>query len=401
MLATIASFIISPNLLFALGIGYSESEGSQFLKVHPATYFYAAIFMGAVLFRLKNRAHFVSNRALRNCIAGGVGLCVYCLAMRYSVSVVAVSLLTPLLALHVAQRLPGKAMRLLYRTLRLLVLANSVVGIYEILDGSTMLPRVAGGILIETEQRAIGIVGHALPSSMLAGLTALYLLYRVLYSVALNVRSRTLITGELLIHLAALIAFGSRLVIVITAFFAVWIILFGPRGTSKSGSTTVRRILILVVLVASTWLLATADFSQSTIDRFLGGQGAAASTESRLAAFALLTTLAPSEWLWGINATRRVELMELFDTNFGIEVTWIAWILSFGVVWTILATYALFSLLFKILSRNPVPHKYLVFFFIIGISGSQGLGGKTMLLTWVLLMLITYPVQAGALTRRV
>ncbi|MCE3271490.1 MAG: hypothetical protein K0S57_1887 [Ramlibacter sp.] len=396
---TVGSLLVSPNLLFALGIGYSEAEGSQYLKIHPATYLVALLWLGCTFFRVKNRAQIISNRTLTIFIAGGFALVAYCVLMRFSVSIVVVSLLTPLLVLHVAQRLSDRSRWSIYWTLRLVILANSIVGIYEILIKDTVLPRVAAGVLIETEQRAIGLVGHALPSSMLAGLSILYLIHRVIYSPAKQA-SRIATIGEMVIHMAALVAFGGRLVIVATALLVVWIVLFGSQSYKVSRGVIVRRILLFLIFIGSAWFLASAEFAQSTIARFLGEQGAAASTESRLAPFLIVTTLDPSEWLWGINASRRIQLMELFDTNFGIEITWIAWVLSFGVIWAALATWTLAVLLFKILRRWPTPNKYLVALFLLGISGSQGLGGKTMLLSWFFLMLITYPTHTERLVTR-
>lgn len=382
------SLALSPNLLYVAGTGYTQAEGPALLKIHPLTYILILLFILNVAINKRNLAGYFSDKYLLGSILAIMLLTVYCIALGFSVSVAVVSLLTPLLFLHAASRLKRGKLNELEIWLRLLLGVNAIVGVYEIIAGSVILPRIAGDILVLTDQRSMGFVGHPLASSFLSGSVVIYLLYRLVFfkQTALN---RLFIIMELGLHVAALVAFASRANIVIISLLLLFMVLL-HQSKDRNRGQIIWRIIAAVSMLGVVVILAQSDYAEVAVARFMGDEYSDRSTQSRFTLLALLASMNISEWLMGVTLSRRQELQEIFDTTYGVEVTWISWILSFGLLWTIYLSWNLIRTLAVIAFSKGASHVFMLAFFLLSITSAQGLGGKTLMLLWFLSILLCF-----------
>lgn len=383
-----ASLLISPNLLYLAGTGYTQAEGAAYLKIHPVTYI--SVFSVAIIFlmRRRNKANFFNDRFLLFLILWGGLLSVYCVLMGFNVSGAVVTLFTPVLFLYVAHRLNREQLGEIEPWLRFLLAMNAVVGIYELISGDTLLPRIVADVIVQTDQRSLGFVGHPLSSAALSGIVTVYLLYRTVFF-GLSFGTRLLSVGELALHVVALAAFASRATIVFVFALAI-IMIFLHRNKKKISGQNFWRIFVAVMIVVIVAFLAQSEFAEIAMARFLGDQYTDSSSQSRFTLLALLSSMGATEWLTGVTLARRLELQDIFDTTYGVEVTWIAWILSFGLIWTVALMISLWKLLMTISRFKGASHIFMTAFFLLVITSAQGLGGKTLLLMWFLSILLCF-----------
>ena len=396
----VCSFLISPNLLFMAGVGYSSTGGGMVEKIHLATYLAIIGFVLQFALRKKNKLGYMQDAEVYRYIGATALLAIYCVAMGYVSSIPIVTLMTPLLIYSIVQHTDKKFVARLGVVIRIILVANASLGIAEALGGFTLLERVAGDVVVLSDTRAIGFVGHPLTSSLLSALMAIYLIRE-----ATEARFTMFRAAELMVHLVGLIAFGGRVALVLTIVLAIWAVLFGkakPGGGRKLRSSQIAlRVGLFGAFVVGGFFLGTSEFAEATINRFMGDQNADASTESRFSAFLILFSMEPEEWFLGVPEARRVALMGAFDTDFGIEITWISWILSFGVIWTLVLVYILYRII-KLSTRGRASSlRYMSILFLVAITGAQGLGGKTLMLSWFLMMLLCFdqpPVGRSSLS---
>lgn len=390
-LIILASLVISPNLLYLAGTGYNQAEGAAYLKIHPITY--TLIILAALLFlmRKKNKANFLNDEFTFFSILATLILCIYCLIMGFNVSIAAVTLTTPMLFIYVALRLSKEQLNSIEYWVRILLAINAIVGIYEAITEDTILPRIAGDILVQTDLRSLGVIGHPLSSAFLSGVLVVYLLYCIVFFRQKPIL-RTLMLAEIGIHLLALTAFASRANIIFV-FLLAFVMIFIHKGNDNDSqnkhlfwkSIIGGCITVMIIFVAQ------SEFAEVAVSRFLGDEYSENSTQSRFALIALLSSMNFSEWMTGISSIRRTELQNLFDTAYGVEITWVAWILSYGLIWTLLLTGILWKIFSKIIKAKGNSHLFIVVFFILSISSNQGLGGKTLMLLWFLAILFCLP----------
>lgn len=358
-------------------------------KIHPVTYIALIGFVLQFALKSRNKLGYMQDAEVYRYVGAMVLLAIYCIAMGYVSSIPVVTLMTPLLVYSILQHTDRAFVARSGLIIRMILLANAALGVAEALGGFTLLERVAGDVIVLSDTRSIGFVGHPLTSSLLSALLAIYLIRE-----ATEGRFSMLRAAELMVHLVGLVAFGGRVALVLTIGLAIWALLFG-RAKSRGWqgfhtSQIVLRVGLFGALVAGGFFLGTSEFAEATIDRFMGDQNADTSTESRFSAFLILFSMEPEEWLLGVSEARRVALMGAFDTDFGVEITWISWILSFGAIWTLILGYILYRLI-KLSTRGRASSlRYMSILFLVAITGAQGLGGKTLMLSWFLMMLLCF-----------
>lgn len=398
LIVVVGSYVISPNLLYMLGVSYGGSGGGVLEKIHPCTYFVFILFFIQFISGGRNKIQYVRDKDIYSPIFLVGLLCVYCIFMGYSVAPLLVTLMTPLLMLLVLQRSRISFLRSLGYIIRFLVFANALLGIAELLLGFTLLERVAADVVIESDVRSIGFIGHPLTSSLLSALVLVFLVRS-----GLGRGFSKIGIAEIVFQFSALLAFGGRVALVLAVLFSVFAIFFSDGGYSRRSGGAKQNLAVRLILIGSilfgALFASQSEFAANTLGRFDLEQGVDASSETRFAAIVMLGELGYDELLTGVPGERRVGLMSAFDSDFGIESTWISWIFSYGLIWSLALAYA-FILLFIKLTRGRAPAlKYMSFLFVIAISGSQGLGGKTLMLTWLVTMLVCFECERKAAGR--
>lgn len=385
LISVVGVFLVSPNLLYMLGTGYSASGGSAIAKIHPCTYVLVATYFLQILSGRSLRFELIADREVNFRVAAIFILVVYCGAMGFVTSIPIVTLLTPFCLLALLQREKIQFLAFLSVIVRLVLVVNALVGVFEMVAGHSILEKVAGNVEVGNDARSIGLLGHPLSSSLVSGLMLVFLMRE-----GIDGRVSVLSVLEMLIHVAGVLVFGGRLNLVIAMCLCVYALMFGRSAASGSTKTLIRVFMFFVFVIACIWA-SQSDFAEVLLSRLSGDEkNADSSSATRVAAVLLLLNSELSDLVTGISDARRAQLLGAFDTEYGIEVTWISWIFSFGVFWTAYLMKSLFRSLSKITCNAPPSLKYMNILFVIAMTGAQGLGGKTLALCWFFLMLVTF-----------
>jgi hypothetical protein len=264
--------------------------------------------------------------------------------------------------------------------IRAFFLLNSLTGLAEALLHVHFIPDL--NMFAEFEKRSSGLSGHPLSGAMLTGLAIVYLV-----STRNRDRWNWMRLPELGIHAIAMFAFGGRAALVFTPIVgAISLLLnYGRHGDTKP--TILQRTLpIVLVLVAIAVIIVPIPFVDTTLERFTNDGGSA---ETRNAAFQMLGTLDHRQWLVGVDADRRELLQAFFGSPAGIEISWIAMILTFGLIATAPMMVALPLLLIWHSRGRDRSAWYLVLFFLLVTTASLAFGTKTLIVSQLLMMMLT------------
>lgn len=393
VLAVGASFLISPALLFSWGVNYASSAGALFEKLHIATMLVALAVGWSLL--LSGRLRFVlfSAREFALMLALIALAALHAALLQRPVTSVLVTFLTPVLLLYLLQ-LADAPMRHRIRLLVMtILLLNSLVGLAEFFAGTTLLPRIAGTLEIHRDTRALGLVGNPLSASFLAG-------FMLVYLVITRMMTR-FDAGALLqigIHGAALMVFGGRLALLATLCILSAFVLFDGSALRRRPPVErwVIRYCVALVGCLGALGLVVSGLAGQMLARFAADGGSAA---TRRAALDIVLGLDQQALLLGLSPALRAERQAQFGTPYGIEITWLAWLVNHGLLVTIGLVLALAVTLRACLRGADRVHVYLVAYFLVSISGAQGLGAKSLLLAWVVTILLTFRESHSSIAR--
>lgn len=381
--AIMSAFVFSPALYFRLGINYAGAGGSPLIKIHIALYLALVALVLTVLARGRLPFRDLPPASL----FWPLGLVAYSalqlLVLGRPVSGLLVTFGTPILLMYLLTQLSLARRVLLGRIVLAFLLANALVGLAEALSGTTLLPRVAGTIVVTGDGRALGLVGHALTASFLSGCALLYLCHH-----ALTAAPRIRVLLALGIHGAALIAFGGRLAL-ISVPLLLFVLIFLDRAALSQHSARYRvqlRVCALLLLALAAPLVLASGFADPVLARFVGDGGSMA---TRWAALRLVMDLTPEALFLGLDSGDRARLLARYNTPYGVESTWLGWLVDYGALISAALAAALFIILRTCLATGQRVHFYVTAFFLIIISGAQGLGAKSLLLAWVVVLLLT------------
>ncbi|RZI60454.1 MAG: hypothetical protein EOP14_01070 [Pseudomonas sp.] len=227
--------------------------------------------------------------------------------------------------------------------------------------------------------RAGGLIGHPLPSALITGCMIVYLL------TSTN-RRRSLLFSlpEVVLHAAALFAFGGRTgLVLVPLVVAISVILPAP------GVPFVRRLgqrIAIVAILAGAMLATQLQIGpvQAALSRFESDSG---SSETRYAAIEMVRELPTSDLLWGVSASERELLRLKYNTPIAVENPWVTLILIFGAVLLAPMAVALTVALFA--SAWPLDRSatMVVLYFLISASGYVSFGNKSLSIVQVMLMI--------------
>jgi hypothetical protein len=394
MVTIILSMVVSPNLMYLVGIDYATETGSLLEKIHPSTTFCCLIFLVSFVISGRLKFKYLKPHEFSTVLAIVVAVVAILLLLARPVTSILVTFLTPILFCY-ALGLGGRSATTgIERLVCGMLLLNSVIGIGEALLGTAILPRIAGSVIIYNDTRSIGFVGHPLTSSFLTGLVLLYLVLSRMMS-----KFDGWSMAQIGVHAAGLVAFGGRVALVSTiALIAIYVLLDGSAVVRRQ-SAFVRRILIITGGVTLGAVVLFSGLADNTISRFTSDEGSAL---TRSSALQIVEGMSWDELAFGVSPSQKTAIMRAFGTEYGIEVTWIAWLVDYGVFITAALVIALTMILVICLRGAQRYHWYMTVYFLICITGSQGLGSKSLLLAWFVMIMLTFGrtlPQGAALAR--
>lgn len=387
MAAVFSAFLFSPALLYVLGINYAGQGGNPLEKIHVATVLGLVALGLSVLVTGKMRFIGLSPRTFFSLIALIAFATVQLLILGRPASGLLVTFLTPILLLYLVTTIPADLFRFLRCAIMVLLIANSFTGLAEFVFGIKLLPHVAGAIEIRGDGRALGLVGHPLTAAFLAGIALVHL---VVSGAMAGFRRMAL--PEIALHALALLAFGGRLALLATLSILIVFVLCDRAALSRlpARQRVLMRATLVLGVVAGVLAASASGLADQVLTRFAEDGG---STATRWAALKLAFHLPPDALFFGLAPGPRADMLVAFDTPYGIEITWIGWLVDYG-LFIALALLAVLVLILRACLRGGTRvHAYMTAYFLICISGAQGLGAKSLLLAWLVVLLLTLRPQ--------
>ncbi len=381
-------FLISPMVLYQLGLSYEEVGGNPLEKFHPGTW----LAVLALLFRLSSRGGWY----LVDGLIGNGGFLVFCattaLLLWYAIFVQKIAF-TPVLEtfglpILLFFLLIGTKRDLLNgyaRFLHFVFIANALLALFEYLTGNRLTPYVAGGVQLgDDDWRATALLGHPLVNAVMTGSYILLLVSRS--GGGLRGVARGFV---LLLQLAAMVAFGARasLVVMILMLSLVW--LKGAKDVLL-GRTKIEMVhfaiiaIILPILVGGVVALDEIGFFDRLITRFSEDNGSAS---ARVAMFELFNYFPMRDILFGPSPDLLDTLKGIEGVEAGIESFWVAFILSYGLLVSLLFFVGLFAFCISIYRRTGGYALYVLTFFFVVASTSVSLSAKTPTLGTLLVLI--------------
>ena len=343
---------LSASILTNWKIHYLTAGGFFLEKLHPATYltclaFALLLIRGSDPIGQINRIFSDSKLILIYLLCWSY-LAVQMFVLDRPFTVIIDTFLLPVIMCLIVWQMPRRFMILPVVAFHGLMLINIVLGYYEYFSGHRLVPLTLGNVVVFGEWRSAALLGHPLTASGIVGA----------YVVALALRP-SLIPSTILrlpiiaLSLASLMVFGGR-----TALVTVLLVLGGLAATRmlhllRGGRTTLPAAIATICILFAGAIVVFAAFDQGIFDkmllRFSSDKGSAM---ARLATFNMLSHFSWSELILGPDPVRVNALQAQLGLNYGIENFWIACIVQFGLVHTILITIGLGCLFAEILMRS-------------------------------------------------
>jgi hypothetical protein len=332
-------FTISALTLNLWGFNYETAGGIILEKIHPATWLAFAA-LACLLVASPARLAFLNSLVSRN-----PGIVVYLaafavlfqhivLVQRMPFTPIIDTFLSPAaLFVCLTQLAPRTRSRLAF-LLHFAMLLNAVLGIYEFASGWRLTPFSAavGGIQFETDWRSSALLGHPLTNAMTTGVYVLALLQGAGRDLPALLRPAAMV-----VQLIAMVAFGGRASLVILLALSA---LVGARGFfrvalgARINVAQTAMVLAAIPLAAIVLDQAIASgFFDRLIERFTDDRGSA---KARLVLAQLINQFSWSELLIGPDPDKVASLMTLEGVEFGIESFWIGFMLSYGLIASLL-----------------------------------------------------------------
>lgn len=378
-------FLCGGPLLDLFGWTYTAAGGSFVTKIHPA-FFILFLAAGAALLSGKDRYW----QLVRKPWFLAYTICAILLVARAVViastgvtqgelSAAMVTFLMPAFLLIAAQSLSRTDFDRIGVGLRFFFLFNSLMGLAERLVGHRFIPS-----FIDTEGlelRASALLSHPLDASLMTGLMIVFLVSARKKSLPVWLR-----VPEILLHCMAMFAFGGRSALVFTTIVLIFSAIVVRQDRSQNKIGPLQRFLpIAILIVGVAVIFLPIPFVEATLARFANDN---ASSQTRNAAFQMLTALEPAQWLWGADANRRTIIQAFYHSERGIEIAWIALIMIYGALITFCLAITMPLLLFMTARRLDRSAFYMMLLFIVVTAGSLSLGSKTMIISQLLTMML-------------
>lgn len=387
-------FLLLDGALGVIGYNYTGTEGTNLEKIHPALFL--LILLAGLTFILPKTRNpipaWLKGAYFGPLIAAVIATVV---AVGYSrpatgdIAAVIVTFLAPPLLAYILQYSSERTLHFIAVFVPLFFVVNSVIGIIENLTGWRLFPYFVGGIDITFDNRPTAMLGHPLPNALLTGVA---LIMQVAQMVSQRIKLRSVLIA--ILYFAAMLSFGGR------ASAAATMLLLGLFLLSRTGVVgRVRQVYsrraasILIIGIFGGPLLLATGVSDRLVERF---QGANQSSETRYVAFMVPEYMTVQELWVGADAPKRTLIREILNTPWGIEVSPVAMTLAYGLPIAIMLIISTYYLLYRFASGG-VPGASFMVLLVIGVSWtSLSIGGKTLLISQVMIILLATRQQYEA-----
>jgi hypothetical protein len=392
LLATITAFTISAAMLTNWKIHYVTTSGNFYEKFHPATYF-ALLAFGLLIARHGDpigeiNRMFAEAKLVLVYLLSWLALLVQMLVLERPFTAIIDTFLLPVVLCLIVWRLSSPQRRPLVWALHLAILLNVILGYYEYFSGHRLIPLTLGDVTVMGEWRSSALFGHPLTASGLVGGYVLALILRpgLCPSVLLRLPLTAFCLGSLMV-------FGGRTalvtVLLVIGGFVIMEILRILRGKRTSLAAAISAICLLFVGAAGIFAALDLGIFDKMLLRFSSDKG---STHARYATFDLLSHFDWRELVLGPNPVRASALQNQFGLKYGIEDFWIASIVQFGMIHTILLTIGLVGLFTEILRRASGAAWAIVLLVLVVAASSVSFSSKNIQLAqFVLLITLLLP----------
>jgi hypothetical protein len=394
LLAIAALFSLSGNVLYQAGIFYDSPGGNPLHKIHPSFYLLLlslanwTLYQGGVAqlyYLFTVRSHFLL-------LAAALCLLLHDVALGRPLSSAIVSYVSAALFLSLLKALNPNRLLQLKSLLLLLLSANALVGMYEYASGGLIAPLVltdaSSGEVIDTSEwgqiRSAGLLGHPLISTMLSGFYLVCYVARALYA---KVSLTESVTALLL--LTALPLFGGRGSILAAVIVIVLVLALKALQSMQRRQLTQRSLLYLLssllLLPLLFYLAYSIGLLEPVLSRLEDDQGSAS---TRLIAIELMLDTSWLNLLLGDIDRSLSGKVLLFGSRYGIEIGWIALLLTYGAVLSALLIYALYCCLQQLYQRLSPLLLFPWIYAVIAWSSGTGISGKTIMLSAALIITV-------------
>lgn len=378
VLGIVSMFILPATVLQLIGWDYLSAGASAITKIHPSLYL-LLLPVGLGLFSGNENMWAILRRpAVLLYVFATLVITVRGVQIAASgvtggeLSIAIVTYNIPLLTILALTIIDAPLRAKLAVALQVFFIINSVMAIAEQGIGYRLLPSFLDAF--GNEHRSSALMGHPLLGAMFTGLYLVHL--------ASSGRRDALSAPrimEIILHTAAMFAYGGRSALIFTA------VTIALSGLFARGQFSSQRWLSVILLVTGLiFVFLPIPLVDTLIDRFTNDQGSA---ETRAAAIRMLSMLTPNELLYGVPGPRRVILQGFLHTEVGIELSWVALTVTYGLLAVIPMMIALPMLLFSTARRLERSAFYMALQFLVVTAGSQGLAGKGTLIAQLLIMM--------------
>lgn len=382
ILGLLAMFLISSDILNILNWPYNSASSSILLKIHPAVYLLMFSSFG-YLITINNKAGigwgvdrppfvFYSLVAVLTTLVAFFGARFRGDLGGGETSAAIVTFVGPIFLLFSMSRFSDLEKAKIGSAIRIFFVLNSVIALAENIFDWRLVPTA----FVIDQWRATALLGHPLANATLTGTVLIYL---AIEEVERWKFSRTL---EILLHGAALLCFGGRAVsILVPLVIGLRVLSVSINPSRLQYRATLGRywaggFATLAALAASIPLAITQTF----FDRFQDDRGSGA---TRFAALRILSNVDANGLLFGLSGTERRYAQALNNTSFGIEVAWIALILTYGIVIAAIVFFAIVWLSNSIRHKTSASGGYIMLYFIASTFASLSIGSKTLIISQI------------------
>ncbi|WP_193049633.1 VpsF family polysaccharide biosynthesis protein [Pseudoalteromonas undina] len=388
MFTFLTAFIFGGYLLENVGIKYVSEGGNPLVKIHISTYI---LMLTVAIFTLRRGINvpLTSLRELRAswlisflCIV----LVIFYGLIRFGTSGMAYlvdTMVAPLLALYLLSQLSTTHKNKLLTLLAYLLFINSVIAILEFMLGSSLISVQFSSF---SYFRSVALLTHPLNNALItAALAPLLMSYtRIPYLIYFTVVT------------LALFAFGGRGA---TGVFLLGMFLLVmpkiPSFVSNGFRVSKMRFAVIQALAFFASIFTVLIITLTPIGaRILNKLHVDSSAQARFDVFIILEQLSFSEWLLGAPAS----IMQNIEFYIGIntiENYIVGWIVSFGLISTVLLLIACFSTAGKLALNGPTQLKVALFVLLGASVTNNALATKTpVLLFFISCLYLVYSTKA-------
>jgi len=365
-----SSFILGGYLLENLGIQYVSEGGNPLVKIHITTYI--LLFAVTLLTLKKGLFKPLSNlKELKTtwivsffCIGSVI---IYGL-LRFGTSGMAYlvdTMVAPILAIYLLSQLSHTYKNKLLRLLACLLFINSLIAILEFILGNTLMQVE---FLSFSHFRSTALLTHPLNNALITAALAPILMNhtRIPYLIYFTVVT------------LALFAFGGRAA---TGIFILGVfILVAPKiptfvttgvRVSKMRFAILQALAFFALIFTSLIVMFTPIGSRILSKLHIDG-----SAQARFDVFIILEQLSPSEWIFGASKSLLDNIAFYIEIDV-IENYLIGWIVSFGLISTLLLIVSCYTLPVKLVKNHSIKIGVCLTVFIIASLTNNALTTKT------------------------